>query len=345
MVAQTLDEPDWVGSNASLLLGTLSTGVVMALPYGESVVDAFGTWYGLPAESVASVVLVMIAVVLSLVPHGLPDAPPVAPPSDDAFAEDRSQAAPRALVRFPSARWSTVLALSWYWAIGATLLELLPSYVGRVVGAGPAVTTWFLLTFGIGSAIGTVMAAVLSRRRVELGLVPLGSIGLSVVCADLWFVGSPFGPEIDELVTWQTFVTTFAGLRISLDLVGLAISGVFVAVPLVSYLQLRSEADERGRILGANQRLNAIVGLLATLLLVLWLGEGIRPYDVLLGIALTNLLVAAYVYHTIAEFLLRFVAWVVSFGVYRLKVQGPRRSRPRDPRSSFATTCPTSTGS
>ena len=323
IVAQRLDEPEWVAGNASLLLGTLSTAVVLAIPYGDAIVLA-GTrvWHGVAADAVAPVALVLAAAAVAGLTTLIPAEPPAPVDPDDVVARDRAAAAPRALIRYPAARWLTVLALTWYWAIGGMLLELLPLYVDRVIGAGPAVTTWFLLTFGAGTVAGTLGATALSRRRVELGLVPLGSLGLSLFLADLWLVGGPFDSDHLELVSWQTFVTTFSGLRISLDLVGIAVSGMLVAVPLYSYLQLRSEPDVRGRILGANQRLNAIGLVTGTLLLVSLLGEALRPHDVFLGIACANVAVAVTVYHTIAEFLLRFVAWVTSFGVYRLRTEG-----------------------
>jgi len=322
-VAQELDERHWVGGNASLLLGTLATGVVFAIPYGEDIVIA-GTrvGQGVATDAVAPLALVLLSAAVALVASFGRPIPPVPPAPDDEPARDRIRAAPRALVRYPASRWSTVLALTWFWAIGGMLLELLPLYVDRVIGAGPAVTTWFLLTFGAGTVLGTLGATALSRRRVELGLVPLGSLGLSLFTFDLWLVGGPWGADHYELVTWQQFVGTFSGLRISLDLAMIAISGVLVAVPLYSFLQLRSTPDVRGRLLGATGRLNAIGVMIGTLLLVSLLGEALRPYDVLLGIAVANAAIALWIYQTVAEFLLRFAAWVVSFGIYRVRAEG-----------------------
>ncbi|MEN0063747.1 MAG: MFS transporter [Myxococcota bacterium] len=323
IVAQQLDEREWVAGNASLLLGTLLTGVMLAIPYGDDLVVA-GTriWHGMAADAAAPLTLVVAAGLVAVAATFVPPVPPIPVDPNDAIAQDRAQAAPRTLVRYPAARWSTVLALTWYWAIGGMFLELLPLYVDRVLGAGPAVTAWVLLTFGVGTLFGTFGATALSRRRVELGLVPLGSLGLTIFLSDLWWIGGPFGPEYGELVTLQAFASTFAGLRISIDLAMVAVSGVLVAVPLISYLQLRSDPDIRGRILGANQRLNAIATLTGALLLVVLLGEALRPYDVLLGIAVANLLIAVAITQTIAEFSLRFSAWILSFVVYRLEVNG-----------------------
>lgn len=323
-VAEHLDEPDWIAGHASLLLGTLSTGMVFAIPYGSDIVVAGArVWHdGVVADAAAPLALVGASAVVALIASLVSPLPPVEVDPDDVTAQERAAAAPRTLIRYPAARWSAVTALVWYWTIGGMLLELLPLYVGRVIGAGPEVTTWFLLTFGVGTLLGTLGATALSRRRVELGLVPLGSLGLSVFLGDLWLVGGPYGPGSVDLVTWETFVTSFSGLRITIDCALIAMSGVLVAVPLVSYLQLRSEPDVRGAILGASQRLNAVGVMTGSLLLVSLLGEASSPTTVLLGVALANLAIAGVIYHTIAEFLLRFAAWVASFAVYRVRTEG-----------------------
>ena len=91
--------------------------------------------------------------------------------------------------------------MSWFWVYGALLLTQLPTLGKDVLGGGEHVVTLLLAVFSIGVAAGSLRCERLSGHKVELGLVPFGSIGLTVFAIDLYFA-SPSTPPGADLSAW-----------------------------------------------------------------------------------------------------------------------------------------------
>src|SRR5205085_2820930 len=82
--------------------------------------------------------------------------------------------------------WRSMLGISWFWFYGAIYLAQLPVFTRDVLGGDEHVFTLLLATFSIGIGVGSLLCERLSGRKVEIGLVPFGSIGLTVFAIDLW---------------------------------------------------------------------------------------------------------------------------------------------------------------
>jgi 1-acyl-sn-glycerol-3-phosphate acyltransferase len=179
----------------------------------------------------------------------------------------------------------------------------------------------FLALFSIGIGVGSMLCEKLSRQRLELGLVPIGSLGMSLFTLDLWFVGQPWSPPANPLTVTQ-FLSTFAGARICADLIGLSVFGGFLIVPLYTFVQARSSDAERSRIIAANNVVNAFWMVMGSIALMGLFAAGLDTVDVLLALVLVNTVVAVYMYTVVAEFMLRFCVWVLSALIYRVRVVG-----------------------
>ena len=83
--------------------------------------------------------------------------------------------------------WLAILGISWFWFLGAALLSMFPAYGESVLGTNESVVTLFLALFSIGVGVGSQVCEKLSWKRVELGLVPFGTIGITWFVLDLFF--------------------------------------------------------------------------------------------------------------------------------------------------------------
>ena len=214
----------------------------------------------------------------------------------------------------------SILGVSWFWFYGALFLSQFPAYSRDALGGSEHVVTLLLALFSIGVAAGSLLCERLSGHKVEIGLVPFGSIGLSVFAIDLFFATPPTVP-VATIGAWA-FLTGDGGWRVVLDLFLIGMFGGFYIVPLYAQIQTRSEPTHRSRIIAANNILNALFMVVAALVAVLMLSLGASVSQLMLLTGLLNIVVAAYIYTLVPEFLLRFLDWLLVRTVYRLRIEG-----------------------
>lgn len=214
------------------------------------------------------------------------------------------------------------LGISWFWFYGSIWFTQLPVYVRDVLGGNESVFALLLAVFSIGTAVGSLLCEVMSKQRVEIGLVPFGSIGMTVFGAALYFiVPAPTGAAGLDLAAFLSQPQTPALLG---ALLLMAMFGGFYLVPLFALIQSRSEPTKRARVIAANNVLNALFMVLASVVAILLLDVLTVP-QLLLATALMNAVVAVYIYGLVPEFLLRFLAWMLVNTLYRLRVEGLER--------------------
>src|SRR5471032_723993 len=222
-----------------------------------------------------------------------------------------------ALARHDRTVFLSLLGISWLWFVGATFLTSFFNFAKDVLSANPDVVTVLLGTFSIGIGIGSLMCEKLSKRRVEIGLVPLGSIGISVFAIDLFFASHGIAPA-GHLMGVGEFLQIGVHWRILADLFLLAMFGGFYSVPLYALIQSRSEPSHRARIIAANNILNAFFMIVASLMAKALLDSGVTLPQLFLVVGLMNAAVAAYIYLLVPEFLMRFICWLLVHTFYRL---------------------------
>ncbi len=211
----------------------------------------------------------------------------------------------------------SILGISWFWAFGSAMTLQMPAYTRDVLHGNEFVTTALLATFAIGVGVGSLLCERLSGHRVELGLVPLGSIGLSIFAADLYFARVP-GSDVGTFGLGE-FLEQPGSARVLLDLTLLGVFGGLYSVPLYAVVQQRSERRHLSRIIAANNIINAFFMVGAALLSIAVLGAGFSIPALFLVLATLNVLVAIYIYSVLPEFLMRFLAWLLITVVYRIR--------------------------
>ncbi|MBV8628460.1 MAG: MFS transporter, partial [Paraburkholderia sp.] len=213
----------------------------------------------------------------------------------------------------------SLLGISWLWFVGATFLSSFFSFAKNVLSADPDVVTVLLGTFSIGIGIGSLLCERLSKRRIEIGLVPLGSIGMSVFAIDLYFASHAL-PAAGHLLTVGEFIVIPSHWRVLADMFLLAMFGGFYSVPLYALIQSRSQPSHRARIIAANNILNSLFMIVSALMAVGLTAAGVSIPGIFLVTALLNILVATYIYSLVPEFLLRFIAWLLVHTFYRMRL-------------------------
>ena len=214
----------------------------------------------------------------------------------------------------------SLLGVSWMWFFGAVFLAMFPSFAKEVLHGDEQVASLLLVVFSVGIGVGSLLCEVLSKRHVEIGLVPLGAIGMSVFAIDLYFASRAL-PNADGLALAE-FVGRSAHWRVMADLALLSLFAGLYSVPMYALIQLRSQPSHRARIIAANNILNALFMIVSAIGVGVLLQLGLTIPEVFLVVGVLNALVASYIFLLVPEYLLRFVAFVTTRLVYRFKVRG-----------------------
>lgn len=295
-----------MGTFVAILLGQVAGGLLIAMP-------------GVGPSYVAAGCLL-----LALAGRAFAHAVPVSPATDPGLVINWNpvsetwrnlKLAHESVVVFRS-----LLGISWMWFFGAVFLSMFPAFAKDVLHGNEQVASLLLVVFSIGIGIGALLCEVLSRRHVEIGLVPLGAIGMSVFAVDLYFASRALPPSAGH--TLASFLAVPAHWRVMADLGLLSLFTGLYSVPMYALIQLRSQPTHRARIIAANNILNALFMIVSSLGVGALLSAGFTIPQVFLITGLANAVVAGYIFLVVPEYLLRFVALVLSRVVYRFKVAG-----------------------
>ncbi|WP_312511198.1 MFS transporter [Massilia sp.] len=214
----------------------------------------------------------------------------------------------------------SMLGNSWFWFYGALLLAQFPVFSKDYLKGDHSVFVLLLTVFSLGIGAGSLLCERLSGRKVEIGLVPFGSIGLSVFGIDLYFASQAFSSAAAAgSVDFMTLLGQPGVLRILADLVLIGVFGGFFIVPLFALIQTRCDQKHVSRTIAGMNILNAIFMVASAGVAILLLGQGFTIPELFLTTALLNAVVAVYIFSLVPEFLMRFLAWLLIHTVYRVR--------------------------
>jgi 1-acyl-sn-glycerol-3-phosphate acyltransferase len=300
-----------MGTFVAILLGNVVGGLLIALPK-----DAW-----LPATQAVALVSVALAVLGRVTAQRIP-----ATPAEDPSLKINWNPATETWRNLKLARGNVVvfrslLGISWMWFFGAVFLSQFPSFAKDVLHGNEHVASLLLVVFSVGIGVGSLLCEMFSRRHVEIGLVPLGALGMSLFAFDLYLASRAL-PNV-AAQNLSVFMAQPAHWRVLFDLFMLSLSAGLYSVPMYALIQLRAPKSHRARIIAANNILNAIFMIASSLIVGVLLGKlGLSIPQVFGLVALANALVGLYIFLLVPEYLLRFVAFIASRLVYRFRVHG-----------------------
>ena len=314
ILPQALHPDELVGGNALVETGT-SLAILIGMIAGGSAMAMAGV-----GPTAASILVLSIAVLGYLVSRSIPPAPAAAP--DLKFNWNPFTETVRVLGFVTKNRtvFNSVLGISWFWFFGGVFTMQLPNYTKIFLGGTESVSILVLALFSIGVGAGSLLCEKLSGRRVEIGLVPFGSIGLTLFGLDLYFA-RPLPATLHELSA-LAFVTAPGSWRIVMDFVLVGVFAGFYIVPLFALVQSRAPKSELSRVIAGNNIINALF-IVAAAAFGIGLGAaGLSIPQIFLIAALLNAAVAIYIYTLVPEFLMRFLSWIIVSLLYRIRIEG-----------------------
>lgn len=311
---QKLQSHELVGGNALVESGTY-VAIIVGLIIGVEIID-----FESNRQTLIAVVLIGVAITGFLASHQIPITEAVDPELKinwNAWQETWH------IIRFAREEKSvflSILGISWFWFFGAALTIQIPAYTADILHGNESVVTSLLVAFAVGVGLGSLLCERMSGHRIELGLVPFGSIGMSLFAVDLYFAQ----PEaaVSTVSSISDFLNRAGSWRILADLALLGAFGGFYSVPLYALIQKRSKRRHLSRIIAANNILNALLMVSAAVISVVVLQLGLSIPELFLIIAVLNAVVAIYIYSLLPEFLMRFLAWLTINIVYRIRPIG-----------------------
>lgn len=322
ILPQHLKEQELVGGN-----GLVESGTFVAILVG-TLFGGFLVNLGEIGRYVVGLAVILFAILGRWASAGIPTAPAVDPQLKITWNFFTETLRVMRYVTENRTVFLSILGISWFWFYGAVYLAQFPNYTRLVLGGDGTVATVLLTVFSLGIGIGSLLCERLSRRRIELGVVPLGAIGLTVFGIDLAFA---HGPAVEagpcEAMTldgeclvgaWQ-FISDTQNWRVLIDLTLISLSGGLYIVPLYAVVQHRSEQRHRSRIIAGNNILGALAMVIAALMSIVLLNAGLSIPGLFLTVAIMTAAVAVFIFSLVPEFLMRLLIWALVHSIYRIQ--------------------------
>ncbi len=314
ILPQALKPEELVGGNGLVEMGT-QMAMLVGMIAGNSLMLVAGV-----GPLLASAATIAVAIAGYLASRRIPPAPATAPELKFNWNPISETARVLGITRADRTVFNAVLGISWFWFFGTVLIAQLPIYTRETLGGDGSVNTLVLTLFSIGTGAGALLCEKLSGKRVEIGLVPLGAFGLTAFGIDLYL--ARHGMAAARGQDWLAFLHGAGSWRVVMDLTAIGVFAGFYVVPLFAFVQSRTPRERLSRVIAGNNIINALLIVLAAGF-GLGLGAlGLDAAQIFLAAALLNVLVAAYIFTLVPEFLMRFITWVLVNTLYRVRVEG-----------------------
>lgn len=316
ILPQHLKEEELVGGNALVEMGTFLA--ILAGTIGAGIMMASSSYAPIVAGSVVGVALLGY-----LASHGIPRAAAAMPtlPLDWNIFRQSWVIMKLGLGQRPAVSRSLV-GNSWFWFLGAIYLTQIPAYAKEWLHGDESVVTLILTVFSLGIGLGSMLCERMSGHKVEIGLVPFGSIGLTLFGMLLWWFSGGF-PQGTTPHDWLALLGHGQAWWILGCILGIGLFGGFYIVPLYALIQSRTAEHERARVIAANNILNALFMVASAIVAILFLSvAGLSIPQLFLAISLMNVAVNSYIFKIVPEFSMRFLIWLLGHSMYRVEHKG-----------------------
>ena len=298
------------GTFLAILLGTITGGLLILTGGGVLVVSS-------------------LIIAVALLGYGASLFIPTAPALNKDLKVDLNViGATVRMVRHAASRrdvFLSILGISWFWLVGATFLSQFPTFAKVSLNGDEGVVTLFLSIFSIGIAIGSMLCSKLLKGEVTAKYVPFAAILMTVFMADLYFASTHVSALIGvggELAGMQAFLSQPIGMRITADLLMVAICGGLYIVPLYAILQSRGDETHRSRDIASNNIINALFMVVSALVVTALLSGGMTVPGVFMTVAIANAAVALYICRLLPDELIKAIlVWLFKLA-FRVEVKG-----------------------
>jgi len=311
---QHLGEKEIVGGNGMIEMGTF-----VAILMGQ----VLGAWIVIQRdhEIITSVAVLLIAALGYWHSRGVPDSPASEPLLEINWNPFTETYRSIKFIWHHQAVWLAIIAISWFWFYGATLLAQFPSFAKNILHGDESVFILLLSTFSLGIGAGSLLCEKLSRGKVELGLVLFGAIGLTLFSIDLYYSSTSIHQHWDSktLSDYLAFVSEhldpqgniiLTHWRLVADIILIGLFGGFYIVPLYAFVQTRAEKTHHSRVIAATNILNALFMVVSAGFSIWIFKQGLNIPELFLSTALLNIIVMIYLCARQPAYYTSFIGWL-----------------------------------
>jgi len=219
--------------------------------------------------------------------------------------------------------WLSILGISWFWTIGAMVTAQAPTLAKEVMQADETVVTLLLVVLCMGIGFGSILCTRALKGDISARYLPFAAALISLFAIDTAFAAQTVtGGAPGALIGVEAFLGQIAGWRVLIDFLGVAAAGGFFSVPLYAIVQVESADDHRARNIAANNIMNALFIVVASLGAMAMLAAGLAVTDIFLALGAINVGVALYIVGLLPRQTIRaIVRWVFRL-FYRVEVRG-----------------------
>jgi MFS family permease len=301
---QHLKENELIGGN-----GMVEMGSFVAILLGQ----ILGAWLATVSnhEIFTSIAIILIAILGYWVSRGVPNTP-AADPGLTINWNPITETIKNVKLIWPQQQiWVAIVAISWFWFYGATVLAQLPNFAKNNLHGTESVFILLLSVFSIGIGLGSLLCEKLSKGRVELGLVMFGAIGMTVFGADLYASSANIhAASGDALRNSMQLMANISNWRMLADIAFIGLFGGFYIVPLYVLIQTRVDKNVQSRVIAANNIMNAFFMVVSSLFSLWIFNHGYSIPQLFLAVALLNIIVCIYLCLRQPEYFNTFLAWI-----------------------------------
>lgn len=300
---QHLKDQELIGGNGMIEMGTF-----IAILFGQ----ILGAWlviqssYALPT----SMTILLIAIIGYGASRGIPHSPAESPkitinwnPITETYRSLKQIWSQQTL-------WLAIVAISWFWFYGATLLAQFPNLAKQVLFGDESVFITLLFAFSLGVGLGSLLCEKIAKTKHALGLVMVGAIGLTVFGVDLYASSmSIYAAGSTVTHDFYSFLQHAPHWRLLADIACIGLFGGFYIVPLYVLLQTHAPEGFLSRVIASNNIMNALFMVVSAGFSLLIFNAGYSIPQLFLATAILNIIVMVYLSIRQPTYWRSFMAW------------------------------------
>ncbi len=296
-----------MGTFVAILLGTVLGGILIAIPHTGVIITV--------------IITLLVALLGFTMSCFIPKATSTDPSLKISYNIFRETWRNIQYSRHNRTVFNSMMGISWFWFFGTIILYQVPEYTHHILHGDEHVATIILVAFSVGIGIGSLLCEKLSGGTIEIGLVPLGAVGLTIFTINLWHK-SLIITQPHHVLNAIQFLTDGDYWRIIVILILIGISGGLFTVPLYTLIQHRSKPKHLSRIIAANNIFNAIFMVIAGIYTVILLKVHATIPQIFLVLGILNLIVCIFIFTLLPEFIMRLIVWIIVNTLYSVKQEG-----------------------
>ncbi len=290
------------GTFLAILMGTIGAGLLTSVEY---------------SKYFAAACVVAFSILGYVSSRFIPESPASAPDLKVQWRPLKLTRNTLAIAKRDKATFQALMAISWFWFLGATYLTQFPNFTKIYLNGTESSVAFLLALFSVGIAAGSLACDKLSNHRIEIGIVPLGSLGISIFG---FLLATSIPESLPSFTSFSEFISYDKLWPLFTYLLLLGISGGIFIVPLYSLMQHRAKVNERAQVIAALNIYNSLFMVGSAILGIICLSflELTIPQLFLL-LAIINSLIVCYLFYQVPIFAVRFLMWVVTHTMYRVE--------------------------